>query len=129
MMRKLIAVFVFIIATMCAMIGVKRYRRIVSEYRDTSDILVVCASNHLNDAISHESAYRDAWGNDLVLNTNRQGNVVSIYSAGLDGVFNNSDDVTCKIELWGGRGYIMNTSWSYGLDDGDRLDALCICDE
>ena len=129
MMRKLIAVFVFIIATMCAMIGVKRCRRIVSEYRDTSDILVVCASNHLNDAISHESAYRDAWGNDLVLNTNRQGNVITIYSAGHDGVFNNSDDVTCKIELWGGRGYIMNTSWSYGLDDGDRLDALCICDE
>ena len=57
MMRKLIAVFVFIIATMCAMIGVKRYRRIVSEYRDTSDILVVCASN---GAISRESAYRDA---------------------------------------------------------------------
>ena len=100
MMRKLIAVFVFIIATMCAMIGVKRYRRIVSEYRDTSDILVVCASNLLNDAISHESAYRDAWGNDLVLNTNRQGNVITIYSAGYDGVFNNSDDVTCKIELW-----------------------------
>ena len=121
MMRKLIAVFVFIIATMCAMIGVKRCRRIVSEYRDTSDILVACASNLL--------AYRDAWGNDLVVNTNSQGNVVSIYSAGLDGVFNNSDDVTCKIELWGGRGYIMNTSWSYGLDDGDRLDALCICDE
>ena len=103
MMRKLIAVFVFIIATMCAMIGVKRCRRIVSEYRDTSDILVACASNLL--------AYRDAWGNDLVVNTNSQGNVVSIYSAGLDGVFNNSDDVTCKIELWGGRGYIMNTSW------------------
>ena len=129
MMRKLIAVFVFIIATMCAMIGVKRYRRIVSEYRDTSDILVVCASNLLNDAISHESAYRDAWGNDLVLNTNRQGNVITIYSAGYDGVFNNSDDVTCKIELWGDRGFIMNTSWSYGLDDGDQLDALCICDE
>ena len=51
MMRKLIVVFVFMVATMCAMIGVKRYRRIVSEYRDTSDILVVCASNHLNDAI------------------------------------------------------------------------------
>ena len=129
MMRKLIAVFVFIIATMCAMIGVKRYRRIVSEYRDTSDILVACASNLLNGAISRESAYRDAWGNDLVLNTNSQGHVVSIYSAELDGVFNNSDDVTCKIELWGGRGYIMNTSWNYGLDDGDRLDALCICDE
>ena len=60
MMRKLIVVFVFMVATMCAMIGVKRYRRIVSGYRDTSDILVVCASNHLNDAISHESAYRDA---------------------------------------------------------------------
>ena len=129
MMRKLIVVFVFMVATMCAMIGVKRYRRIVSEYRDTSDILVACASNLLNGAISRESAYRDAWGNDLVMNTNRQGNVVSIYSAGLDGVFNNSDDVTCKIELWGSRGYIMNTSWNYGLDDGDRLDALCVCDE
>ena len=124
MMRKLIAVFVFIIATMCAMIGVKRYRRIVSEYRDTSDILVVCASNFLNDAVSQESAYRDAWGNDLVLNTNRQGNVITIYSAGYDGAFNNSDDVTCKIELWGDRGIIMNTSWSYGLDDGDRKNCL-----
>ena len=56
---------------MCAMIGAKRYRRVVSEYRDTSDILAVCASNLLNGAISRESAYRDAWGNDLVLNTNR----------------------------------------------------------
>ena len=129
MMRKLIVMVVFMVATMCVMIGAKRYRRIVSEYRVTSDILVVCASNILNGAISWESAYRDAWGNDLVLNTNRQGNVITIYSAGHDGVFNNSDDVTCKIELWGVRGFIMNTSWSYGLDDGDRLDALCICDE
>ena len=129
MMRKLIVVVVFMVATMCAMIGAKRYRRIVSKYRDTSDILVVCASNLLNGAILRESAYRDAWGNDLVLNTNRQGNVIAIYSAGYDGVFNNSDDVTCKIELWGDRGFIMNTSWSYGLDDGDRLDAFCVCDE
>ena len=129
MMRKLIAVFVFIIATMCAMIGVKRCRRIVSEYRDTSDILVACASNLLNGAISRESEKHKTRDNNKELNTKRQSNVVSIYSAGLDGVFNNSDDVTCKIELWGGRGYIMNTSWNYGLDDGDRLDALCICDE
>lgn len=83
----------------------------------------------VNGAVSREAAYRGAWGNDLVLNTNKQGNVISIYSAGHDGVFNNSDDVTCKIELWGSRGYIMNTSWNYGLDDGDRLDSLCICDE
>lgn len=50
MMRKQIVVVVFIIATMCAMIGMKRYRRIVSECRDTSDILVACASNILNGA-------------------------------------------------------------------------------
>lgn len=126
MKRILVIVVVLGVVIGCVVNG--KYKRDIARYRQTVELLVACGSNFVNGVSSDKVIVHDAWNRSIVLNTNAQEHVVLINSAGHDGVVGNSDDVVCKLELWGGRNYMMTTSWSYGIDSENRLDSYYASD-